>query len=41
MLKAGKLVPEVAKALGFSKSTIHKAFPGGVPQPVHDPEAGK
>lgn len=36
-LRAGATVPEVARALGFSKSTIHKAFPGGVPAPVHDP----
>ena len=41
MLKAGRTVPEVAEAIGFSKSTIHKAFPGGVPQPVHDPAEGK
>ena len=41
MLKAGKTVPEVAAAIGFSKSTIHKAFPGGVPAPVHDPSEGK
>lgn len=38
MLKAGATVPEVAARLGFSRSTIHKAFPGGVPQPVHNPE---
>ena len=37
MLKGGATVPEVAKATGFSRSTIHKAFPGGVPAPVHDP----
>jgi DNA invertase Pin-like site-specific DNA recombinase len=37
MLEAGATVPAVSKALGFSRSTIHKAFPGGVPEPVHDP----
>lgn len=41
MLKAGSTVPDVAARLGFSRSTIHKAFPGGVPEPVHDPEGGK
>ena len=38
LLKEGKTVPEVSKLLGFSRSTIHKAFPGGVPEVVHNPE---
>jgi DNA invertase Pin-like site-specific DNA recombinase len=41
LLVAGETVPAVAKAIGCSKSTIHKWFPGGAPAPVHDPETNE
>lgn len=38
LLRQGKSVAEVALEVGVSRSTIHKAWPGGVPGgPIHDP----